>query len=123
VGRNRWNLALRFLLEMAALVAVGVAAWMELDGAARWVGVVGGPFALMIVWGVFNVPGDPSRGGGAPVPVTGRTRLMIEFAFFSIGAAALGIATGSVWPTVVFVVAVIIHYILSLDRVGWLLTR
>lgn len=105
------------------LVAVGVVAWTELDGAARWVGVIGGPLALMTVWGTFNVPGDPSRGGGAPVSVSGRTRLVIESAFFAIGAAALGVGTGTVWPVVVFVVLVVGHYVLSLDRVGWLLTR
>ncbi len=114
---------MRFLLEVAALVAVGVAAWTELDGAARWVGVVGGPVALMTVWGVFNVPGDPSRGGGAPVTVSGRARLVIEFAFFAIGAAALALATGKWWPGAVFAAIVIVHYILSLDRVGWLLTK
>lgn len=123
MGRNRWNLALRFLLEVATLVAVGVAAWTELDGAARWVGVVAGPLALIVIWGVFNVPGDPSRGGGAPVPVSGRTRLIIEFAFFFIGAAAVAVVTGTLWPPLIFVVAVAVHYILSLDRMGWLLTK
>lgn len=108
---------------MAVLVAVGVAAWTTLDGVARWVGVIGGPLALMIVWGTFTVPGDPSRGGGAPVPVSGRTRLVVEFSFFSIGAAALAVATGSVWPAAGFAAIVLVHYILSLDRVGWLLTK
>jgi hypothetical protein len=114
---------LRFLLEVAALVGVGVAAWTELDGAARWIGVIGGPVALMVMWGTFNVPGDPSRGGGAPVPVSGRTRLIIEFAFFAVASAAFAVATGMWWPAAVFAVTVIVHYILSLDRVGWLLTR
>lgn len=105
------------------LVAVGVAAWAELDGAARWFGVVGAPAALMIVWGTFNVPGDPSRGGGAPVTVSGRTRLVIEFVFFAVGAAALILWTGSVWLAAGFVATVIVHYVLSLDRVGWLMTK
>jgi len=114
---------LRFLLEAAVLVAVGVAAWTRLDGAARWVGAIGGPLALLVVWGTFAVPGDLSRGGGAPVPVSGRTRLVVEFAFFAVGAAALAVGTGSLWAAAVFVVTVVLHYILSLDRVGWLLTR
>lgn len=103
--------------------AIGIVAWTSLDGAARWVGVIGGPLALMIMWGTFNVPGDPSRGGGAPMPVSGRARLLIEFAYFSIGAGALAISGVSVWVTAAFVGAVVVHYVLSLDRVGWLLTR
>ena len=123
MGRNRWNLALRFLLEVAVLVAVGVVAWTRLDGAARWVGVVGGPVALMAVWGTFNVPGDPTRGGGAPVGVSGRTRLVVEIAYFSIGAVAIAVSAGSLWAAVAFAVMVVFHYVLSLDRVGWLLTK
>lgn len=123
MGRNRWNLALRFVLEVSVLVAVGAACWSSFQGTARWIGAVGGPLLLILVWGVFNVPGDPSRGGGAPVPVSGRVRLFIELGFFAVGVAAVAIGTGSYLAAAAFAVIVIIHYVLALDRVGWLLTR
>lgn len=117
------NLVLRFILELVVLVTVGVVLWTDLSGVWRWVGVVGGPLVLIFLWGVFNVPGDPSRGGGAPVPVSGRVRLGLEFGYFALGVIALALASGAYWPPVVFGVLVIVHYVLSLDRVGWLLTR
>lgn len=117
------NLALRFILEILVLVVVGWVCWFNLDGVWRWVGVIGGPLLLILVWGLFNVPGDPSRGGGAPVPVSGRSRLAVEFAYFGVGMLATAVATGIFWPPLVFALAVVLHYVLSLDRVGWLLTR
>lgn len=122
VGRNPLNLVFRFVLEVAVLVAVGFATWSLLDGPWRWLGVVGGPLVLMMVWGMFNVPGDPSRGGGAPVPVSGRVRLYIEIGFFAVGATAFALAS-TPWAGIAFALAVIAHYFLSLDRVGWLLTK
>lgn len=116
------NLVFRFVLEVAVLVAVGYAAWSLLDGPWAWLGVVGFPLLLMVVWGLFNVPGDPSRGGGAPVPVSGRARLSIEIGFFAVGAVAFALGANP-WAGIAFAVAVLAHYFLSLDRVGWLLTR
>lgn len=123
VGHNPWNLVLRFILEVFVLVMVGLACWSNLEDSWRWVGVVAGPLLLILVWGLFNVPGDPSRGGGAPIPVSGRVRLAVEFGYFAVGVLATAVVTGLIWPPVVFALTVVLHYLLSLDRVGWLLTR
>ena len=66
-----WNLGLRFGLELAALAGFGIAAWRLADGAWRWAAAIGVPLAAAVFWGVFNVPGDPSRSGEAPVVVPG----------------------------------------------------
>lgn len=62
-----WNLALRLGLEIGALSGLGVAAWNQADGSARWIAVVVVPLAAAMLWGTFNVLDDPSRSGEAPV--------------------------------------------------------
>ena len=60
------NLVLRFLLELAALVAAGYWGFGAFDGwPLRVLAGIGVPFVLAAAWGVFRVPGD----GGPPVVV------------------------------------------------------
>jgi hypothetical protein len=48
------NLALRFLLELCALLRVGYWGWRADDGQVQRIGLaVGSPLALAIVWGVL----------------------------------------------------------------------
>jgi hypothetical protein len=75
----------------------------------------------MTLWGVFAVPGDPSRSGRAPVPVPGAVRLLVEAAFFGAATAAL-VRDGATWA-IAFAGIVVVHYALSYDRVAWLLGR
>ena len=73
-------------------------------------------------WGAFAVPNDRSRGGAGLVPVPGRVRIALElalfgfavWALFEVGAAVLGWALG---------VAVAVHYVVSLDRLVWLIGK
>jgi hypothetical protein len=122
MGTHPVNLALRFLLEMVALVALGLWGWQRGDGLLRFVLAVGIPLAAAAAWGIFNVPDDPSRSGGAPVPVPGILRLALELAFFALATLALydsGFRTLS-W---VMGVMVALHYLASYDRIRWLLSQ
>ncbi len=114
-----WNLALRFGLEIGALVGLGAAAWSMSTGATRWVAVIAVPVVAATLWGVFNVLNDPSRSGEAPVEVAGWVRLAIELAILGGGALALGIAAGRIYG-VGFALLVVIHYAASWSRVQWL---
>lgn len=116
------NLVFRFILEICVLVAVVVAALTVLEGGWRIVVAVVAPLGLVIMWGVFNVPGDPSRGGNAPVPVSGAVRLVIEAVYFAIGVFAAYLAA-SIGLAIAFALAVVVHYLLSTPRVRWLLTQ
>ena len=115
-----WNLALRFGLELAALVALGMGAWSLSSGALRWVAVIGLPVAAAAIWGIFNVLGDPSRSGEAPVEVSGWVRLAIEFlilgggvvAFYAAERRDLAIGLG---------ILIVFHYAVSWPRIQWLL--
>lgn len=114
-----WNLALRFVLELAALAGLGAAAWKLGTGPARWVGAAVVPVAAATAWGVFNVLDDPSRSGAAPIQVAGWTRLILELMILGGGAIAIALA---VRPDLGVLVgaAVVGHYLVSLDRVEWL---
>ena len=122
MGSNPINLALRFLLELAALSAIGYWGWTQHDGALRFILTIGLPLLAAILWGTFAVPDDPSRSGKAPVPVRGIIRLLLELAFFAIATWLLfdarQLSSGRILGVVVLT-----HYLISYDRIGWLLKQ
>jgi len=121
-GMRPWNLALRLGLEIGALTGLGVAAWTRIDGPARPVAVIAVPLAAAALWGTFNVIGDPSRSGEAPVEVSGRVRLGIELAVLGGGWVAYGVA-GAPAIGVTFAALTVLHYVVARPRVEWLLGR
>lgn len=122
MGSHPANLALRFLLELAALVGLGMWGWSMTDGWFRVVLAVAMPVVGAALWGTFAVPEDPSRSGNAPVPTRGWVRLIIELAVLGLGSA------GFAWSgyrvlTGILGFLVTMHYLLSMDRIRWLLAR
>jgi hypothetical protein len=75
-----------------------------------------------VLWGVFAVPGDRSRSGDAPVPVPGILRLLLELLLFGFAAWCLYDA-GLVLLANIFGIVVLVHYIISYDRIIWLLRK
>jgi hypothetical protein len=75
-----------------------------------------------VIWGTFAVANDPSRSGNAPVPVSGIVRLGIEFLFFSFASWAL-YNMESIRLSMVFGIVVLAHYLISYDRIYWLLIK
>ena len=61
MSENPANLALRFLLELAALAALGYWGWVAHDGASRWVWTAGLVVGAAAVWGVFRCPATAAR--------------------------------------------------------------
>jgi hypothetical protein len=119
VSKNPINLTLRFLLELAALYAMGYWAWTQNDRLLRIVLTIGLPLFAATMWGVFRVPGDPKD---APVAIEGWLRLILEAVFFG-GAIALLVLAGRSTAALIFAVLVIGHYITSYDRIQWLLSQ
>lgn len=120
MSSNPLNLALRFILEIAALFALGYWGWTQHDGLWRFVWSIGLVILAAVVWGTFAVPNDPSRSGKAPVQVPGIVRLVIELLLFAAGVWAFTDAGQPVWGTVLGVFT-ILHYAISYDRIIWLL--
>lgn len=115
-----WNLGLRFGLELAALAGLAWGAWNNTQGAAR-LATIALPLAAATIWGIFNVPDDPSRSGAAPVPVHGWVRLVLEWLVLAGGWMGFAFA-GQTAVAVGLAVLTIFHYIVSLRRVRWLVS-
>jgi ABC-type amino acid transport system permease subunit len=120
MGSHPLNLTLRFLLEIAALAAAGYWGWTQNEGAIRWLLVIGLPLLLAILWGTFAVPDDPSRSGQAPVPTPGYLRLLLELAIFTAASIAL-FASQRYTAGWLLAGITLFHYVISYDRIAWLL--
>jgi len=122
MGSHPINLIIRFLLEIIALFSVGLWGWKQSDGWLRFVLAIGIPIILAAIWGTFAVPNDPSRSGSAPIVTPWIIRLLIELGFFAF-------ATWSVYDmgfskiSLALCITVVLHYILSYDRIMWLICR
>ena len=120
MSQNPVNLAVRFILEMVALVAIGYGGWHLTDSFWRYVLAIVLPLLMAALWGGFRPPNEPHHPTHPVVAIPGLVRLLIEtlafgggaWGFFSAGATTTG------W---IFTVVVLVHYALSYDRVAWLL--
>ena len=123
MSKNPVNLAVRFLLELAAIFSFGK--WGYSLAGSKGISVltaIGMVVLFALLWGIFAVRNDPSRSGKTVIPIPGSVRLAMELALF--GAAAwmlveMGFKT-SAW---IFLAVVVVHYAFSWDRVGWLLKQ
>jgi hypothetical protein len=113
MSNNPINLAIRFILEIAGLVAYGYWGFTVYDGIAEWLFGIGVPLVAAAVWGVFRVPND---GGKPVVQVSGIVRLLIEALFFG-GAVVMMNAAGQPDTALILGTIVILHYISSWDRI------
>jgi uncharacterized protein DUF2568 len=122
MGSHPINLAIRFLLELSALLAMGFWGWQQSDGVLRFIIAIGIPIIVGAVWGIFAVPNDPSRSGKAPIVIPGILRLVIELAVFALAIWAL-YDLKYVRLSWILGIIVTIHYITSYDRIRWLITQ
>lgn len=114
------NLAFRFILELSALASFVNWGWTSFDGNTRYAMAVILPLTFMIIWGVFAVKGDKSRSGKTVVPTPGYIRLPLELILFGLSIWALYDA-GNNTLSLIFLCGVMLHYLLSGDRIRWLL--
>ncbi len=117
MSQNPLNLALRFALELAALFAYGYWGWTQHTGLMQVVWGLGLPIVAASIWGVFRVPEDHGKG---LLAVTGPVRLVTELTVFSLAVALYAVA-GRDTAASIMGLLVALHYMLSYDRVLWLL--
>ena len=122
MGSHPINLIFRFILEICALISIGIWGWKQVDGLFKLVLSIGIPIIIAFIWGIFAVPNDPSRSGKAPVVVSGILRLIIEFTIFSFAVWSL-YNIGFISLSWILGIALLVHYTLSYDRIIWLLNK
>ncbi|MFZ1703079.1 MAG: YrdB family protein [Saprospiraceae bacterium] len=122
MGSHPLNLLVRFLLEISALVSIGAWAWRQNDSWYRIVFAVGLPIIFAALWGIFAVPNDPSRSGSTVVITSGVIRILIELGFFGFAIWTLYDMELSK-ELLVFCIMVSVHYLVSYDRIIWLLQQ
>ncbi len=122
ISNHPLNLGLRFLLEMLALFAMGWWGYAQCNCEMRYVWAIGIPLAAAVLWGIFAVPGDPSRSGKTVIKTPGWIRLILELSFFGFGVFAF-YDTGQKTIGWIFGSLILLHYVLSLKRLKWLLKQ
>lgn len=112
-------LGYRFLLVLIALFALGLWGWTFGPGFLRYLLMLALPGLAAAAWWAFGAiePVEPK-----PIwrIVPGWVRLVLELGIFSLAVAAL-VSTGQWISGAMFGMGVILQYMLSLDRVSWLL--
>lgn len=119
MGSHPINLIFRFLIELFALISIGIWGWQLSEGWISFIFALGIPIAVTALWGTFTVPNDPSRSGKAPIAIPGILRLVIELLIFSFAIWAL-YDLGYIKLSWIVGLGVLIHYIISYDRILWL---
>jgi hypothetical protein len=76
------NLGVRFALEMASLLILGIAGFEATDNALRWVLAIGAPGIAALIWGALVSPKAPSR-------LSDPQRLSVEIVYFGSATVAL----------------------------------
>lgn len=121
MGQHPINLTVRFILELVALYAVGYWGWAQHEGVMRYVLAFGLPVIFAAAWATFRVANEPNS-GKAIVAVPGFVRLVLELTFFAFAIWCLYDA-GLRQYAWIFGGMVVAHYVVSYDRVGWLLRQ
>ncbi len=122
MSQNFLNLALRFLLELSALFAMGYWGWSAAQGIFRFVLAAGIPLLAAFLWGSVRQPEDAPQQKHVLFPVHGSVRLLLEFLFFGFAVWGLYKANAPRQANILAAV-VLFHYVISYDRVGRLLRR
>lgn len=112
----------RALFELGLLAAAAWSIWHLTEGGTVGLLLTGvAVIALLVVWAVPGVPGDPVRGKPI-VRVPGATRLVIECAAIFLVAFATWVA-GSRAASETLLTAAVIQFALTWNRCTWLVHR
>lgn len=122
MSKHPINLAIRFALEVVAIVSYGIWGYGLTDAWPRILLAVLLPLMFAVLWGVFAVPNDPSRSGKTVIQTPGPIRLILELVLFG-SAAWMMLDLDHFLIALIFGLTVTIHYIISYDRIAWLLKQ
>ena len=99
------NLAIRFVLEVCALVSLFYWGFQSSQGILMKLGLgIGAPLLIAIIWGVFGSP-------KAPISLEGFSRLLLELLIFGLASLALD-SSGKPTLALIYAITVVINRIL-----------
>ena len=113
------DLAIRAILEIGAVLGLLVGGPSTVSGPVGLLLGLAVPLGAAFLWGTFRVPDDP---GPAPVPVPGSARLALELVLLALGALGW-ILAGWLVVGVLLGALIVGHYLMTADRVRWLLEQ
>ena len=122
VSKNPLNGALRFLLELGGITSFAVWGYNQSESSARILLAILLPLGFAVLWGVFAVRNDPSRSGKTVVQTPGPIRLLLELGLFT-GTTLMLLDLEYTLLGWIFGAVVLLHYIISYDRVAWLVKQ
>lgn len=76
-------MAVRFLLEMVAVFMMSIWGYYHSENAPGILFAILLPTGFLLLWGIFAVPGDPSRSGKTVIRTPGILRLILELFLFT----------------------------------------
>lgn len=122
MSKHPLNSVIRFLLEFVGILSFAKWGYHQSETGIRILLAILLPLLFALLWGVFAVRNDPSRSGKTVVSTPGWVRLVLELVLFGT-AAWMQINLG--YPLIgwIFGGVVLVHYILSWDRIAWLLKQ
>ena len=113
---------IRFALEIALLVGLGYWGYSLSDTTlVRLFAAIAIPALAAIAWAVFRTPGDNSAGKEGIVPVPGWVRLLLELGLLLLATYGTWSA-GSRVAAETLLTFTALHYLLTWQRIRWLLT-
>ena len=116
------NLAVRFILEMVALVFLAMWGWhLKTVLPIRIAASTIVPLVAAAVWGAVATPHDVVRSTSGPIIVSGPVRLIVEIVILA-GAAVSMYAAGYERAAIIYIAVVVIQSAASWDRWKRLLT-
>jgi len=116
------NHAVRFLLELVAIVTFGIWGYHQSETGTKILLAILLPLGFAALWGVFAVRDDPSRSGKTVVQTPGIIRLLLELGLFGVAAWMLLDLDFSL-IALIFGIMVFLHYLVSYERIAWLLKQ
>ena len=119
---NPVNGALRFVLEVIALLVYALWGFTASGFSPRFIPGIGLPLLFALIWGVFAVRDDPSRSGKTVVRTPGWIRLIIELGLFGFTSWML-VDLEHYTVAGIFTVFLLAHYLTSMDRIRWLIKQ
>lgn len=118
IANHPMNLLYRFILELSLLASFFYWGFSQNEGWYQFLYALGLPFLSTIIWATFKAKEPFEKSPLVIVP--GYLRLIIELGLFGLGVYLLYLSE-NIFLSEIFAGFIILHYVISYQRIIWLL--